>query len=395
MNFVAQERNGAGVGYIASVWLFLDAHTKSVKEREDTANAMMKLKRTLMLQAITNNTFNKSYFKLLNRLPLNHVTADKLEVVRRCALNKEVMQAFAGIPRLDSFEILDLVWEMPSWLRKPWLVHYYNHEFIPPFDRDQMLPNCVISATAEFRNGILQSLKKFTQCEWNFEEEYLELIDRWVCVFEGEKKLPEPPIPGNGNLVPITTPRELAKEAREMKNCVTNYLKGIRSGWTYLYSWRGRERATVQLSLNEQSDDWFLNEHLGIANQRLQDDTINQIQSIVRKQLPRKPRRNRTFIAGLPYYQAGQVRGRLCVGAPLLLRREPGNQYDHRAIEVLTDEGVKLGYIPRQRNKKFARLMDEGETLTARVAPPNEDRPYDIYAEILIPAQVDAIEQAA
>ncbi len=49
----------------------------------------------------------------------------------------------------------------------------------------------------------------------------------------------------------------------------------------------------------------------------------------------------------------------------LVLRREPGNPYDRRAIKVLTLQGVKLAYVPRQDNKVIAALMDAGTPVAA------------------------------
>ena len=58
----------------------------------------------------------------------------------------------------------------------------------------------------------------------------------------------------------------------------------------------------------------------------------------------------------------------LVVGETLVLRREPSNPYDALAIEVLTRSGFKLGYVPRRDNEPFARLIDDGRSVIARVA---------------------------
>lgn len=51
----------------------------------------------------------------------------------------------------------------------------------------------------------------------------------------------------------------------------------------------------------------------------------------------------------------------------LELRREPSNDYDELAIAVETVAGDKIGYIPRNYNARFARLIDEGRHLVAKV----------------------------
>ena len=51
----------------------------------------------------------------------------------------------------------------------------------------------------------------------------------------------------------------------------------------------------------------------------------------------------------------------------LILQREPENRFDENAILVLDAQKRKLGYIPEKDNIVFARLMDAGKYLTAKV----------------------------
>lgn len=51
----------------------------------------------------------------------------------------------------------------------------------------------------------------------------------------------------------------------------------------------------------------------------------------------------------------------------MILRRDTENEYDDRAILVLTQNKQKLGYIPRKDNVIFSRLMDAGKLLTATI----------------------------
>ena len=48
--------------------------------------------------------------------------------------------------------------------------------------------------------------------------------------------------------------------------------------------------------------------------------------------------------------------------------REPDNKYDKHAIIIKTVSGVKIGYVPRQDNIIFARLMDSGKLLFGRIS---------------------------
>ena len=75
----------------------------------------------------------------------------------------------------------------------------------------------------------------------------------------------------------------------------------------------------------------------------------------------------RMHVAGTDYYEAGEVAERLSSGQCFCLQREPENMHDEFAIEVLTTEGRKLGYIPRRYNEIPARLMDAGKRLFVKM----------------------------
>ena len=47
--------------------------------------------------------------------------------------------------------------------------------------------------------------------------------------------------------------------------------------------------------------------------------------------------------------------------------REPENEHDPQAIRIETLEKEKIGYVPRQDNVVFSRLMDAGKVLFAKV----------------------------
>jgi hypothetical protein len=81
-----------------------------------------------------------------------------------------------------------------------------------------------------------------------------------------------------------------------------------------------------------------------------------------------------TFVAGTAYYEATRLAPFLGAGDPLVLRRQPENPHDALAIEVLSVNGVKLGYVPRFINEPYARLMDDGRSVTARVAAVEDGR---------------------
>ena len=54
-------------------------------------------------------------------------------------------------------------------------------------------------------------------------------------------------------------------------------------------------------------------------------------------------------------------------GTPLVMKRMPTDAQDARAIAALTAAGDIVGYVPRRYAAVFARLMDAGKALSAKV----------------------------
>lgn len=74
-----------------------------------------------------------------------------------------------------------------------------------------------------------------------------------------------------------------------------------------------------------------------------------------------------TFVAGTTYLKDKTPLEKIAVGDKLSLRRED-NKFDSNAILVLNEAKEKLGYVPERDNLIFARLMDAGKLLIARIA---------------------------
>ena len=48
--------------------------------------------------------------------------------------------------------------------------------------------------------------------------------------------------------------------------------------------------------------------------------------------------------------------------------REPDNSYDAQAIVIKTAAGIKIGYVPKEDNVIFSRLMDAGKLLFGTIS---------------------------
>ena len=73
-----------------------------------------------------------------------------------------------------------------------------------------------------------------------------------------------------------------------------------------------------------------------------------------------------TWIAGTTHLEDKSVLKELKVDDELVLRRED-NQFDSKAIMVLNNNKQKIGYVPEKDNIIFARLMDAGKILKAKI----------------------------
>lgn len=73
-----------------------------------------------------------------------------------------------------------------------------------------------------------------------------------------------------------------------------------------------------------------------------------------------------SYIAGTTHLKEPEVLDTVKAGDMLNLKRED-NKFDDKAILVLNDAGKKLGYVPEKDNIVFARLMDAGKLLKAKV----------------------------
>lgn len=76
-----------------------------------------------------------------------------------------------------------------------------------------------------------------------------------------------------------------------------------------------------------------------------------------------------TYVAGTTHIEGiEELEQYLNVEDKLDFFREPDNKYDEQAIMIKTVNGVKIGYVPRQDNVIFARLMDAGKLLFGRIS---------------------------
>lgn len=75
-----------------------------------------------------------------------------------------------------------------------------------------------------------------------------------------------------------------------------------------------------------------------------------------------------TVVAGTSHVEGmHEILKRLQTGDRLQFVREPENSFDDKAIMVQTADGEKIGYVPREDNIVFSRLMDAGKLLFGKI----------------------------
>ena len=73
-----------------------------------------------------------------------------------------------------------------------------------------------------------------------------------------------------------------------------------------------------------------------------------------------------TYVAGTTHLEDKSILNEIKTGDKLSLQREK-NKFDENAILIYTEDRKKLGYIPEKDNLIFARLMDAGKLLAAKI----------------------------
>lgn len=75
-----------------------------------------------------------------------------------------------------------------------------------------------------------------------------------------------------------------------------------------------------------------------------------------------------TYVAGTTHVEGiEEIYSSLKIDDKLVFYREVENEHDPQAIRIETLGKEKIGYVPRQDNVVFSRLMDAGKVLFAKI----------------------------
>jgi len=73
-----------------------------------------------------------------------------------------------------------------------------------------------------------------------------------------------------------------------------------------------------------------------------------------------------SFVSGVLNIKDPVIFKELKEGQKLILQRED-SKFDSNAINIYTENKIKIGYVPEKDNVVFARLMDAGKLLIAKI----------------------------
>ena len=75
-----------------------------------------------------------------------------------------------------------------------------------------------------------------------------------------------------------------------------------------------------------------------------------------------------SHVAGTSFIEGiDELEPQLKIDEKLNFFREPDNIHDKKAIVIKTTNGTKTGYVPREDNVIFSRLMDAGKLLFGKI----------------------------
>jgi len=96
-------------------------------------------------------------------------------------------------------------------------------------------------------------------------------------------------------------------------------------------------------------------------------------------------------IAGTSYIDMSEIYNKLLEDDMLYFKRESNNAYDSNAIQIITIEGYRIGYVPKENNLIFKNLMDNDKYLYAKIKEIDDD--YNVINIDIYLSYKDVVEE--
>lgn len=353
MQFIEQEQEHVGFGFLIGAFILGNALEKPLLERKILYNKIRETSRETLLSMFLDLPCKKRFIRILNHIPVTQLSKESIWILYHVSTSLKLYTCAHTIPNLDIFPLSLAYYELPEWLMIPSVLQALHTMPKRMNSLDSVFPGFILHANKHNQAAIIQSLKDANDFK-TLEQRLYQLTQHLKL----RAKFPEPPFPGSTLLTPISTGKALQQEGLAMHNCVPGFAEDILEGKTYFYHWHGAEEATVQL-MKTNDNIWYPKEYLGWNNSELKDTTILEIICHLANQAPSGELvLQKCQVAGLAYYDAEEAWQSIHPEDILLLKRELDNPYDEQAIEVYSKNQVKLGYVPKVYNSLPAFLMD-------------------------------------
>jgi hypothetical protein len=242
-------------------WLCADAIATSETPATKACDIIMARRRDIC--GFAGLPATESMVKILGKMGSDAYTQILFNDLRKLFKNKERisrLRLFKKIPAEEIFNLSNrfdfLAWALSTADKSGVLV--WDAMWLDASDRGFSTWSDTIRLGVDI--GIQNPLKRLESCK-SFEE-VVNVHNRWSETLSRDRAIeriekffrdhgtysfPHPPLPGNADIVPITTIKELLDEGAEMHHCVGSYSDRIMNGKSYIYRVLRPQRATLEI----------------------------------------------------------------------------------------------------------------------------------------------------
>ncbi|MFA7344909.1 MAG: hypothetical protein WC003_11445 [Terrimicrobiaceae bacterium] len=215
--------------------------------------------------------------KILAKIPPESASLESLKSLRILIRNPEVMKLLSHLPRINAGVLGILAERRLLDMTKPTLladIADRPEEDFHPHARETLLHIAEMLALVAPNSPlpIFSSLSKLQSFHDETTAEFLRVTS------QKDGPLPNPPIAGTDNILPILTCNDLREEGRLQKNCVGGYVERIQKGGIFVYRVSKPKRATLSI-VKTPEGDWIIGELKCCANANASDATYQAVQN--------------------------------------------------------------------------------------------------------------------
>jgi hypothetical protein len=221
----------------------------------------------------------QSWVNILSKIGPELVSLDRLLALRR-ASQKPAAEKMLGHLRALNAGVLALVAE----------------ETIPELLTPQLMAEVADSPeeafaprVAHFLNDIVNLRNRLQVCGVpplfrsveSVQRKHQELADDYIRFQQKLRKkdqLPDPPVPGTAQIIPLTQVSQLEEEGETQHNCVESYVDRVKRGEGYIYRILAPERATLSI-VRGPDHGWQIQQLLLACNQPVGLATSRAVQT--------------------------------------------------------------------------------------------------------------------